>query len=45
MYRHGYRSYGNGFWPGDVAAGNHVLKEVTHIGTKEEAARRVGRTA
>jgi hypothetical protein len=21
MYRHGYRSYGTGFWPGDVAAG------------------------
>lgn len=24
---------------------NHVLKEVTHVGSREEAARRVGRTA
>ena len=23
---------------------NHVLKEITHIGSKEEAARRIGRT-
>jgi hypothetical protein len=24
---------------------NHVLKEVIHVGSKEEAARRIGRTA
>jgi hypothetical protein len=29
----------------NVRAVNHVLKEVTHIGSKEEAARRVDRTA
>jgi hypothetical protein len=29
----------------NVRAVNHVLKEVTHIGSKDEGARRVGRTA
>ena len=29
----------------NVRAVNHVLKEVTHIGSREEAARRVDRTA
>lgn len=29
----------------NVRAVNQVLKEVTHIGSKEEATRRVGRTA
>jgi hypothetical protein len=24
---------------------NHVLKEITHVGSKEEATRRTGRTA
>jgi hypothetical protein len=29
----------------NVRAVNHVLKEVTHVGSQEEAARRIGRTA
>ncbi|MCK1424201.1 hypothetical protein IVB15_24945 [Bradyrhizobium sp. 182] len=29
----------------NVRAINHVLKEVSHVGSKEEAARRMGRTA